>query len=236
MDIEINDLPFPHFSYQFLGKKDAVVLKEEILQSARDQNNLFREGSLGRINALHGSAEQRELLSRCPETVKVIKQISEALPSSIIKAYSGCSDFPDLTKHNLFTRVDISVARDGYSRPAHLDREYHLAINFLYLSGKDDYGGSGGELKLMQPVIGSPPTTGDKFPDESSLADGVVIKPQAGLLAGFLRTNNSWHTVNPMAGNQGERVFIFFGVDSDRDIWDGCFVESEQRRAYFLST
>ena len=168
--------------------------------------------------------------------IKVISQISEFLPSSVVRAYSDCVDFPDLAEHNLFTRVDISVARDGYSRPAHLDREYHLAINFLYLSGKDDYGGEGGELKLMAPLSEKPPTTGDKFPDESSLKDGTIIAPQAGLLAGFLRTNKSWHTVNPMVGNHGERVFIFFGVDSDVDIWKGSFVESEQRRDYFLST
>ncbi len=159
---------------------------------------MFREGSLGRVNALHGSPEQRDLLSSCPETVKVISQISESLPSSIVSAYSDFVDFPDLADHNLFTRVDISVAKDGYSRPAHLDREYHLAINFLYLSGKDDYGGEGGELKLIAPVNGKPITTGDKFPDESWLEDGAIIAPQAGLLAGFLRTNKSWHTVNPM--------------------------------------
>ena len=99
MKIQINESPFPHFSLKFLSKEKSSILRNEILQSAREQNNLFREGSLGRVNALHGSPEQRDLLSNCPETVKVINQISEFLPSSIISAYSNCVDFPDLADH-----------------------------------------------------------------------------------------------------------------------------------------
>ena len=236
MDLEIKAYPFPHYSTQLISEDEAEIIRNEILQAAGDQNNLFSDGSLGRINSLHGTEEQNQLLAQCPETVNLLNKICDVLPTRLIEAYGECVEFPNLASHKLFTRVDISIAKDGYSRPAHLDREYHLAINFLYLSGSEQYGGEGGELKLMAPSSKNAPTKGDKFPDEKLLVDGSTIAPKAGLLAGFLRTNESWHTVNPMKGNHGERVFIFLGVDSATDIWTDSFVESAERRTSFLAS
>jgi hypothetical protein len=236
MDLEIKSYPFPNYSTQFISEDKAEIIRNEILQAARSQNKSFLNGSLGRINSLHGTEEQSQLLAQCPETVNVINEICDVLPAKLIEAYGECIEFPDVASHKLFTRVDISIAKDGYSRPAHLDREYHLAINFLYLSGSEQYGGEGGELKLMAPISKNGPTNGDKFPDEKLLVDGSIIAPKAGLLAGFLRTNESWHTVNPMKGNHSERVFIFFGLDSPTDIWTDSFVESTERRDSFLAS
>lgn len=235
--ISLKQLPFPHFQYKLVSAKLADKIRKEILFNAKE-GNLFKDGSIGRVNLLHNTNEQKKFLDTCLLTKKIIKDAKTFLHNNLYDVYKNCPLFPEIDNKDLYFRTDISIARDGYTRPAHLDREYHLAINFLYLSGEKEYGGEGGELQLMSPKNKNRPLFGDKFPNQLDLRAAVEIKPEPGLLVSFLRQSNSWHSVKPMKNNRGERVFIFFGYDckNENDIWKDSFVECESRREFFLKS
>jgi len=237
-DAKVEVQPFPHYKIdQLISAEEALKIGAEISDYLLPRWDVAHASSIGRRNIMFDTEDYHAFLSSSVFARPIVQHLADILPHLVYTKYKNYFDTASIREDELFCRVDLSAAQAGYVRGPHLDRERNFGINFLYLNGPDQYGGSGGDLLLMEPSPhGSKVQVGDKFPDEHDLQIAQTVTPHAGLFTGFLRTNNSWHTVVPMAQNTGPRLFIFFAVNADRDLWPNNKVVAEARREAFLNS
>ena len=90
--INLKTNPFPYFEVNLISSKDAKLIRDEILSYSKD-NNIFQNGSIGRINLLHKTQEQLDFLQNCSLTRNKIEEVKLFLDQNLFKVYKNCPSF-----------------------------------------------------------------------------------------------------------------------------------------------
>lgn len=119
-----------------------------------------------------------------------------------------------------FVHLDLSAAHNGYSREVHTDNRNRIAAMLIYFSGKDEIGGSGGDLILHSHKFKKNQNEYERFPNDEDVVEITKVEPNSNRGVMFLCTNNSYHSVEKIIDAKGWRKFIYLGITTDADnIW-----------------
>jgi len=232
---EIQHDPFPHFVIKdFFSLDHLFNIRESFPKSRIKQAKMT---SKSRYTIIHGSEHFRNLMQENLVWNRLYEQMSSEIYKRVIKnKYRETGNFAgDLSNIELKPQMDITFAKSGYTRSVHLDRGFHFFNSFIYLNGRDDFGGEGGELQFHK--ITKTEELYDKFPDDNLIESTKVIEVESNTFVGFFCCPWSYHSVIPMKGNTGTRDFIYCALNeaNEKNLWPEAVVLSEERRKKFIS-
>jgi hypothetical protein len=235
-DIKMEMYPFPHFIIE--NVLDWTFLKLLRDEFPKDLIRMDKESSKGRFTLIHNSKKFKKLMSRSkPWKSFLDKMGSDLFQVKIKDLYKKTDDFANLGNLdglNLSLQMDLSFAGKDYQRSIHLDRNHHFFNSFIYLNGHEDFGGTGGELRLHE--VFNRDGIYDKFPEEEDIRYTKTIAIKENSLVGFFCCPYSYHSVVHMKDSIATRDFIYCALNesSGLDLWPQAKIISEKRRQRFL--
>lgn len=116
--------------------------------------------------------------------------------------------------NELHIELDISVANDGYTREVHTGNRDRVASLLVYLNGREEIQGEGGELVLFRSSDGTPYDQLERQPADASVTEVARIPPVSNTGVFFASAKNTYHSVSAVSGAQYPRKFIYLGITS----------------------
>ena len=231
---EIQYEPFPHFVIKdFFASFHLRSIREGFPKSKIEQSKMT---SKSRYTIVYESEYFKELMQENLVWNQFYKQMSSDLFKEIIRdKYEETANFAgDMSDIDLKFQMDITFAKRGYTRSIHLDRGFHFFNSFIYLNGRDEFGGEGGELQLHEVAKGR--GLYDKFPETNRIESTKIIEIESNTFVGFFCCPWSYHSVVPMRGNNNTRDFIYCALNeaNEKNLWPEAVVLSEKRRKKFI--
>ncbi len=232
---KIQHEPFPHFVIRdFFSPDHLSNVRESFPKSRIEQAKMT---SKSRYTIIHNSEHFNDLMNENLTWNRFYEQMSSNFYKEIIKSkYEETGNFAgDLSDIELKSQMDITFAKRGYTRSIHLDRGYHFFNSFIYLNGRNEFGGKGGELQFHK--VSKVGELYDKFPEANRIESTKIIKVESNTFVGFFCCPWSYHSVVPMEDNDGTRDFIYCALNeaNEKNLWPEAIVISEERRKKFIS-
>ena len=234
-DAEIDFFPFPHFVIRdFFSPNQLNDLRRSFPKEKIRQSKMT---SKSRYTIVHESRQFNDLLNESLVWKNFYDQMSsDNFVSSVRQKYTETSDFSgDMSELELVSQMDITFASSGYKRSIHLDRGFHFFNSFIYLNGREEFSGEGGDLQFHK--VKNPEGSFDKFPDPSLIEDTKTLELEGNTFVGFFCSPWSYHSVVPMKNNTGTRDFVYCALNAagGENLWPEAIVFSEERRKRFIS-
>ena len=121
---------------------------------------------------------------------------------------------------NLFTRLDIHKALQGYNKTVHCDRANRLASFVMYFVDAEKEGIEGGTLTIHKHRVQKKPQDYERHPKPEDAPVVGTLRPKENMGVIFTCNNNSYQGVEGMKSNGKERDYLYINISGDADtLW-----------------
>ncbi len=156
--------------------------------------------------------EPREVMRAQPTLRDRMRSAGEFLTGG--RSRAGVSD------PNLFTRLDIHRAMEGYAKKVHCDRPNRLCSLIVYFCDADQSAFTGGDLTIHKLAKDVPVAKCSRHPDPKEAPIVATIRPKENTGVFFPCSNNSYHGVTRLESHGDSRDYLYINISAETEnLW-----------------